>query len=301
MSTHPTGQQVELTAGGYRAVVVQVGGGIRTLDHEGRAVVEGYAEYALPDGGRGQLLLPWPNRIDGGRYTFGGQDRQLDVSEPALGNATHGLTRWVGWDVVEQSPAAATLRHRIWPRPGYPHLLDCQVDYVLDADDGLRVRVAATNAGETPAPYATGVHPYLTVGSPLDVCELHLPAATWLPVDERMLPTGHSDVSGTAYDFRVPRLIGGTVLDTCFTDLEPGDRVTVTLRGPDGQGAALWLGDGQPFVQLYSGDTLPEGRRRTALAVEPMTAPANAFVSGDGLVVLAPGETHTVEWGIARA
>jgi aldose 1-epimerase len=49
----------------------------------------------------------------------------------------------------------------------------------------------------------------------------------------------------------------------------------------------------------YSGDTLPEPeRRRRGLAVEPMTCPANAFQSGEGLIVLAPGESCRQRWGL---
>jgi galactose mutarotase-like enzyme len=51
---------------------------------------------------------------------------------------------------------------------------------------------------------------------------------------------------------------------------------------------------GGPVDELFTGDTLPdEGRRRRGLGVEPMTAAPDAFNSGDGLVVLEPGQAHT--------
>jgi len=34
------------------------------------------------------------------------------------------------------------------------------------------------------------------------------------------------------------------------------------------------------------------------VAIEPMTCPPNAFVSGTDLITLEPGETVTHQWGI---
>ncbi len=52
---------------------------------------------------------------------------------------------------------------------------------------------------------------------------------------------------------------------------------------------------------VYSADDVPATARRS-LAVEPMTAPADAFRSGDDLVTLAPagepGDEHSVSWGV---
>ncbi len=85
--TTPTGEQYELRSGPYRAVVVQNGGGLRALTYGGRQVLDGYHADQSVEGGRGQLLAPWPNRIDHGRYRFGGKDHQLELTEPARDNA----------------------------------------------------------------------------------------------------------------------------------------------------------------------------------------------------------------------
>ena len=52
------------------------------------------------------------------------------------------------------------------------------------------------------------------------------------------------------------------------------------------------------MIQVYTGDTLAQPRRRLALAVEPMTCPANALQSGQGIVRLDPGQTHSGRWGV---
>jgi aldose 1-epimerase len=51
-----------------------------------------------------------------------------------------------------------------------------------------------------------------------------------------------------------------------------------------------------PWLQVYSGDTLPEGQRRRSLAVEPMTCPANALATGTDLLVLEPSADWAGSW-----
>ena len=99
----PSGEQFEIVAGDYRAVAVEAGGGLRELTYAGRPLVEGYPPEALADGGRGQVLAPWPNRVRDGRWTWEGRELQLALSEPATGNASHGLVRWAGWGATERA------------------------------------------------------------------------------------------------------------------------------------------------------------------------------------------------------
>jgi len=300
----PSGEQYEINGGGYRAVVVECGAGLRLLEHEGRSLVLGYGEDEAATSGRGQLLVPWPNRIRDGRYSFEGRDLQLPLSEPARSNASHGLVRWASWKVEEQTPHSVSLVYRLMEQTGYPWTVDLHVVYDLSAD-GLTVTLTATNLSTRRAPYAVGAHPYLTTGTgPVDAWELTLPAATRLVVDDRMIPTGREDVRDTELDFRMTRPVRATSLDTAFTDLsaDADGRVEVVLRDPrSGDGTALWMDRQHHWLQLFTGDALPKHARQS-LAVEPMTAPANAFRTGEDLTVLSPagspGDELSVSWGI---
>jgi galactose mutarotase-like enzyme len=296
----PSGAQHEIRRGDQRAVVTEVGATLRQYVVGDRPVMQDFAATAMPDGGRGQVLAPWPNRVADGRYSWGGRDLQLPLTEVAKHNAIHGLVRWVGWRAADRSDTSLTMTTTVWPTPGYPFLLDLTVTYRLD-DDGLTVVVAAANAGTDPAPYAVGQHPYLHVpGDRLDDLSLTLPARTRLLVDDRGNAAGREDVDGTPYDFRTARPIGDLVLDTAYTDLAADDDgwVRVRLDAADGSGTELRGDRATRWLQVFSGDTLPEGRRRTALAVEPMSGPPGAFVSGDDLVTLPPGGTHALTWGL---
>jgi aldose 1-epimerase len=296
----PSGEQFEISGAGYRAVVTESGATLRALTYNGRELVDGFSDDKMPSAGRGQWLIPWPNRIRDGAYSFGDRDHQLPLSEPARNNASHGLVRWTAWRPIERAADSVTLGYRLMAQSGYPWTLDLTVRYVASAA-GLEVRHTAINRADSPAPYAVGMHPYLTAGTgPVDDWELTLPAATRAILDDRMLPIGREPVAKTSYDFRQPTLIGSTVLDDAFTDLTRGadGLARVEVRDPrTGTGAGLWLDQAHRWLQVYSGDAPSAGNRR-ALAVEPMTSPADAFRSGDDLLALAPGEEFSAAFGI---
>jgi aldose 1-epimerase len=302
-AVRPSGEQYELFDGRQSAVVVEVGGALRTYAVDGRPVLDGYAPEQMCDGARGQSLIPWPNRLAGGRYTFDGEQHQVALTEPSLGGAIHGLLRWANWSVRERSDSAVTMSHRLYPQYGWPFPLDLTIRYQL-GQDGLSVQTSATNLAGRPAPYAQGAHPYLTLGEPsIDDDELRVPASTYYPVDGKMIPTGQETVEATDYDFRKPRQIGTTKIDRAFTELsrDSDGRARVRLSRSDGKWAALWVDERYPYVEVFTGDTLSAGRRRTGVGVEPMTCAPNGLASGDGRLSLDPGETFTAEWGIEHA
>jgi aldose 1-epimerase len=296
----PSGQQFEIAYGDQRATVVEVGGGIREYAVGGRPVLEPYAVDRMCDGAHGAPLVPWPNRLDGGRYRFDGVDHQLPLSEPDKGNAIHGLLRWQPWRAHGHTRDRVVMATRLHPRPGYPFTLDVRIDYRLD-DTGLRVSTSAANIGATTCLYGSGQHPYLSPGGGvIDDAELEIAAGLRVVTDaERQLPVGVESVPGGRYDFRTARRLGGLAIDHAFTDLarDEAGRAWVRLRGPDGRTAELWVDGGYPYLELFTGDTLAPPRRRHGLGCEPMTCPPNAFATGADLIRLAPGQQVTTVWG----
>jgi len=298
--TAPSGLQYEISLGNQRAVVTEVGATLRSYAVDGVDVLDGFDVGELSSAGRGQILSPWPNRLEDGRYTRYGKEGRAALDEPERGNAIHGLVRWIPWSVRGRDESQLTLGCVLHPQPAYPWRLDLRIAYVLDAR-GLTVTAAATNRSEGPAPFGIGFHPYVTIGASLDEASLTVPARHRLATDERGLPTTEEAVEGTPFDFVTRRAIGSTVMDTCFTDLVRDDNgvVRASVEGPGGRSASVWAGRGFDYLMIYTGDTLePALRRRRGIAIEPMTCPANAFRSGLGVLRLQPDRPWTGVWGI---
>ncbi|HLU97880.1 MAG TPA: aldose 1-epimerase family protein [Thermobifida alba] len=290
-----------LEAGKYRATVDSLGAALRTLHWGERDLVWGYPE-GPPQLAQGQVLIPWPNRIDHGRYSFDGVEYQLEITEPELDNAIHGLTSALPWQPSRTTADSVRFGLSFEGAPGYPFRMEFWVDYALDPELGLSVRIGARNTGDRPAPYGHGSHNYLTLGLPVDEVTLRLPASEWLPADERMIPAGPvRSVAGTDYDFRTPRRVGPTVLDTAFTGLSgDGSGRSWTVLSAGEAAVGLWADDSYRWLQVFSAD-YPGPERRRHLAVEPMTCPPNAFATGTDLIVLEPGQSVESSFGITSA
>src|SRR5215471_14095207 len=157
--TGPTGAQFTIEHGDATATVVEVGGGLRTFVVGDRDVLDGFAVHEMASSGRGQVLMPWPNRIGGGRYSWDGSDLQLPINEVDRATAIHGLVRFAAWTGHQVTPARVEVSHELWPSPGYPFHLELRVVYEL-TDEGLTVVSTAHNAGAASAPFGAGQHPY---------------------------------------------------------------------------------------------------------------------------------------------
>lgn len=299
-------------------------GGTAVVARRGAALVSfrdpGGNHLVLPTGpdsdgsdSSGVILAPWTNRIRDGRYTFDGATRQLPLTEPERGVAAHGLAlrRDWRWDTEACTADRVVLHLNLRPEPGYPQALRLTCSYVMGWR-GLTVTVTARNLGRSPAPYAVGGHPYLIPptasgrtgrGAAVDGWTLTVPADVYLRTDpERLLPRETLPVGGTSEDFRGGRALREIAHDVALGGLarEPGDGVRCRLVGEDGAATVLTCGETVHWIQVYTDDNGMNGVARRAVAVEPMSAPADAFNSGQDLVVLGPGEEHRVWWRIGR-
>lgn len=301
----PSGAQVELICGNQRAIVVEVGGALRTYTAGDRPLLDGYGLDERCSGARGQTFIPWPNRLRDGIYRHEETEHQLPLTEPAKHNAIHGLVRWTNWSVVERDMEHVVMRHSLHPQAGWPFILDVSIAYALNPD-GLSVRTTATNAGGTACPYGTGAHPYLALGTPtIDDLVLCAPGTSWMPTDEQGIPISRESVVGTDFDFCSSRRIGATVLDTAYGNLQRDDQALahVELAEPhSGSRVRLWMDDTYQYLMLFTGDTLSDAaQRRRGLGVEPMTCAPNALQTGEGLRTLEPGESFVSTWGISAS
>ncbi|TFC04834.1 aldose epimerase [Cryobacterium adonitolivorans] len=308
-----TGTQYALTLqtlqGPATATITEVAAGIREYAVNGIDLVEGFAAESVPPLGAGTVLVPWPNRIRDAIWTQHGVRHLLTVTEPAQMNAIHGLLVVTAYRLVAQSDTEVTLAATVFPQAGYPYQLDTTVTYALTVD-GLAVTHRIRNVGGETAPVALGTHPYLKIGDvPTDELVLRLNATSHIDVDHRLNPIGVSPVDGTSFDLRVGARVADLHLDDGFGGVVVQDgRGEHSLTAPDGRRVTLWGDANMAYVQAFTPRNFPvrtdNGRTGAttqlglAVAIEPMTAPADAFNSGQGLRWLAPGEDWVVRWGI---
>jgi aldose 1-epimerase len=269
-----------------------------SLRHRGAELLDGgqgmqaYAERGKTMGI--PLLYPWANRLAGAGYEAAGKRVNLEdagelISRDPNGLPIHGvmpgLLRWR----VEPGSMADRIAARLdWSSPQllavFPYVHEVRFDArVRDAELEIATTVRAT--GPDAVPVSFGFHPYLRVpGAPRQTYRVSLGAFRRLVLDEQMIPTGERVPVGRRV-FRLEDLS----LDDALDGLELPPEFAVSAGG---LAITVTFNHGFQFAQVYAP---PE---RDFVCFEPMTAPANALNSGDGLVVLAPGEEQRTAFSI---
>ena len=238
------------------------------------------------------LLHPWANRLAGDEYTIAGRAVRLEPGEPLvqrdkhglpihglMGGARHWRARGDGASLrAELDYGAHPDLLAIFP---FPHALELDVGV---RDRTLTVRTTLTATGDVVVPVAFGYHPYLKLA---DVAradwEVALPAMTHLELDARSIPTGASSPS-PPWSGR----LGERTFDDGFTDVEPGASFAVA---GDGRRITVRLDEGFPAAQVFA------PANDDVVCFEPMTAPANALLTGD-LRLVPPGESYSAAFSI---
>jgi len=299
----PSGEQIAIAHGDQRAVITEVGATLRTFVKGGVSVVEGFAGDELPPGGHGQIMYPWPNRLSTEPWSFSGRTAVAAIDDPSTQTGIHGLVRWRPFsiDMVNQNRCVLSLL--LHPTPAYPFVSELEVAYHLGSL-GLTVTATVTNRDDVPIPVGVGFHPYLAVlTDTIEGAELEVPAKAFVAVNERLLPTGEIlPVAGHALDFNVAKSVSGHEINIAYTELVRDNAGLATVRLSDREGGLVELQVDRtfPYLQIYTGDLLPRGRRRTSIAVEPMTCPPEAMRSGKDVIVLEPGQRWAGSWRLRR-
>ena len=192
------------------------------------------------------------------------------------------------WEVAERQPdaLAAVLR---WTSPVLLELFPFEHQLRLEIHVGggeLTIATTLNATGDDSVPVSFGYHPYLRIASaPREAWRITLDAFRRLVLDDHMIPTGEREPFERRCLF-----LEGTSLDDGFDALAVPAEFEAAAEN-----AALKVRfvEGFPYAQVYA----PRGKE--CVCFEPMTAPANALCSGDGLRVVAPGELHRTAFTIS--
>jgi aldose 1-epimerase len=243
---------------------------------------------------RGIFLIPFPNRIKDGKYSFDGTAYQLSINKPKEQNAIHGFIwnrKFELTETVLNEHDATTKFHNQYSGDytGYPFPFDTELNFRLTENE-LKISVAIVNTGNKNMPFGMGWHPYFTFQKNVNNLYLQIPYSEILEADERMIPTGKRK---RCNQFNELKKIDDTLFDTCFQFSENNKTYETKLVNSENETSViLWQDTKFQYVQIY---IPPE---RNSIALEPMTCPANAFNSKENLLVLKPNEKFEGSFGV---
>lgn len=283
----------------YEAEVSEETGRLNKLTFKGRKLVEEFEPTNPSETYTGVILAPWPNRIADGKYSWNGRSYQVEVNEVARNNALHGLLLHQQWRLEASTPDSLSLSSVLHPSESYPFEIAFQSNYVVN-ETGLHWTLTARNVGNGAAPYGVSIHPYLIANpdSTVNDWTLELDSREYIKVTpDRLLPIGVFPVDEADFQFQSGRLIGDQFIDHAF--LVNSKNPVIKLTDSYGSGVKMTYDPSMKWVQIHTADRDGGLGSRTALAVEPMSCPPDAFNSGIDLITLNPGDDVSHSWSIA--
>lgn len=291
--------------GEYIAFIPEYGANIAELvlnkKEKAYSIIDGYstpAELVAHQRAKSDKLIPFPNRIKDGKYSFRGKNYQLPINFPTENHAIHGLIydksfREIDSNITETQASIELEYVYNGDISGYPFQYAVQVTYFLTKENGFKCTTTVKNRGDQSMPFGDGWHPYFQFGKKVDELMLKIPATKLTEVDDRMIPTGRI----LSFDqYRELTQIGDTKFDSGFR-VEPDEGIITTeIYEPDQNlKIKIWQETGKwkyNFLQIY----IPPSRM--SIAVEPMTCNIDAFNNKDGLIVLEPGRVFEANYGV---
>jgi aldose 1-epimerase len=309
--TLPDGTPVHrwtLQRAGVRVRVLSYGGIVQSVevpDRAGRAagVVLGFPDLdgylARPEPYLGALVGRYANRIAGGRFPLDGRTYALETNDGphSLHGGVRGFDKRV-WDVAPVEHGVRLSRVSAHGEEGFPGRLEVSATYSLLAGGALRIAYEAVT--DTPTVVNLTNHSYFNLAGSGDAGghELRLAASRYTPVGADLIPAGGpADVSGTRFDFRTARKVGGGydhnfVLDKGVTDTA----VEVAELHEPASGRVLTVATTEPGLQLYTADHLGEPfAPGDGVALETQHFPDSPNRPDFPTTVLRPGEVFRSE------
>ena len=279
--------------GGYiTAMKVMIGGQLVNI-------IDGYTDYQTlitRSYFKSALLLPFPNRLNDGKYTYEGKTYHFPINDKSGNNNLHGFYDCYDMDYqilqLEEDRVIVELTSTYkGENPSYPFPFDFSVKYCLSENNALECEIFAKNTGSSSMPFGFGWHPYFKIGTSAKTLQLQMPTCQIVEVNKDMIPTG---VQNPYNQFILLETIGDTFLDNCFALKQQKGKAEVKLYSDEFHTTITYWqeADKFPFFQIF---TPTYG---TSIAIEPMTCNVDAFNNKDGLLELQPNETFTGKFGI---
>jgi len=298
---------VELSVLDYGCLIVSLG----VPDASGRLenVVLGYDRlepYLDSSPYFGALVGRYANRIASARFPIDGRVYEVSANEPPhhLHGGFKGFDKRVWQAEISAGGNAIVLRRRSADgEEGYPGTLDAEVTYSIGDHHDVWMQCEAVT--DAPTHVNMTQHSYFNLrGGSGDVLAyvLWIDAGAYLPVDERLIPTGEiATVEGTPFDFREPAAIGARFgtdheqLRRCggydhnfILNRGAGDLSLAARVSDPSTGRTLEISTTEPGLQFYSGQVV----KHRGFCLEPQHYPDSPNRPGFPSTLLRPGERY---------
>jgi aldose 1-epimerase len=244
----------------------------------------------------GSALAPWPNRLEDGTWRLGDREFTAIINDAEGHNANHGLAFDKEFELASQTDSSLRLEVNLFDEQAYPFSVLLSVTYLLQ-NAGLEVELEARNLSNDVVPIAFGIHPYFVLDQD---STLSVAAKSWITKDARNLPVSTSTFEKSPLAGKAGQNICSIELDECFTDLRFGSNgFCVTTVSRPSLGIAIDVEQSRELSHLML-FRLQESRQpnRSLLAIEPQSAPANAFRNLESVASLAPAGTYQANYRV---
>jgi aldose 1-epimerase len=182
-----------VSGGGYSfEIAVDAGGSVAAFewrDPDGRPhpLFRPSARSITPTGTLEQAscfpMVPFANRIDGGRFEFSGAVVEVPVNRPETNVAIHGFSYARPWEVREEREGLLVIAH-VFADEGSPYAYTALQSFET-GPGGASITLEVRNDGGRPLPFGIGLHPWLVVEAETVVS---FAATHGLTADDRRLP-----------------------------------------------------------------------------------------------------------------
>lgn len=279
----------------YFEIIPSIGGMLSQLNWSGDVIKTPFAaQFPLATNPYhpSALLSPWVNRVRNGNYSFEGRNYQLPINEENLGNAIHGLlARKPFSHQIEGSKAIVHFVYQAEEK-AYPFPFETTLIYEFDANNIFHMQFEVKNTGDRNMPFACGWHPYFQLpDGDLADWTIRFNSISKFHSDSQMIPLREEP-----FDASQGVSLGEETQDNVFR-LQPMENHQTIFASGKSKLTIEQSSIDFPFLVVFA----PENEN--CLAIEPMTANTDAFNTGDGLRILAPGEKFksTVSIGYSKA
>lgn len=268
----------------YAKISLNEGGRLQELKCNDVFIIKDIPNFNYETSYASSVLFPFASRIKDGKYTFSGEEFQLNKNDNNI-SALHGLVYNKKFELFEsktnkQNCSVTVNYFENNHSQGFPFNYFISFIYTL-CENSLQLKVDLKNTDKRPFPFTLGWHPYF-FSNDLPNSSLNFKSNKKVVFDENLIAKEIVN-----YNNNESFTLNNKQLDDCFF-LEDNKVSFSTSKYT----VKISSNVKENFLQLFTPKNLP------VIAIEPMTGISNSFNNIIGLRVLEPQKSYTITWDL---